>query len=332
MIDVQTVNNACDEHIEEILTTLDIDFKYENGWLAIQCPFHQGNDYNCKYRDKTWYCFSQCQRSYSTIDIVMKVLELTFVQALQWLCNELRLDCSEITAKRDARAIKNRLNRLKAMKLNKGSAEYKQVDQIILNSIEKYNHPYMLKQGFKEETLEHFNLGFSRYGELANRVVFPIEAPDGTIISLSGRLPNATELKLPKYKIVEGSKTSSTLYNISRIDKDDDYIIVVEGFKSCMSLYEWGFKSVVAVMGASLSVEQRNLLLGLGRKIIVIGDNDEAGQRLNQAVYNQCYKYANVTKVNLGDFTNSEKASPCEQDIGFDDMYELTEYLKGAIK
>lgn len=332
MIDVQKVNNACDENIEYILTTLGIDYRYESGWISIQCPFHQGDDYNCKYRDKSWYCFSQCQRAYSTIDIVMKVLDLTFVQATEWLCNALSISDSKVSKDKDVIGIRGRLSRLKSMKLSRSAIEYKQVDQTILNSIERYNHPYLLKQGFKADTLEHFNIGFARYGDLINRVVFTIDAPNGTIISLSGRLPNASELGLPKYKIIEGSKKSTTLYNISRIDPSDDYVIVVEGFKSVMSLYEWGFKSVVATMGASLSVEQRNLLLGLGRKIIVIGDNDVAGSRLNQAVYNQCYKYANVTKVDLGEFTSIDKASPCEQDLDWDEMYELTEHLKGVIK
>lgn len=332
MVDVHKVIDACDENIEYILTTLGVDYRCEGGYICMQCCFHGGNDYNLRYRNGFWFCFSQCQRKYTTIDIVMKVLDLSFPQALEWLCNALNIDCSSIDTSVDRKCARERLNRLKSMKLHRSTIEYKQVDQTILNSIERYNHPYLLKQGFKESTLEHFDIGFARYGDLINRVVFPIDAPNGTIISLSGRLPNASELGLPKYKIIEGSKKSTTLYNISRIDPQDDYVIVVEGFKSVMSLYEWGFKSVVATMGSSLSVEQRNLLLGLGRKIIIIGDNDTAGKRLNQAVYNQCYKYASVTKVDLSEFTSVDKASPCDQDLYWDDMYELTEHLKELIK
>ena len=196
-----------------------------------------------------------------------------------------------------------------------------------MNDIEDYIHPYMLKQGFKESTLRHFGVGFARCGELANRIVIPIDAKDGTIISLSGRAID-DETK-PKYHIVGGTDKSITLYNISRVDHGDDYIIVTEGFKSIWRLYDYGFKIVVATMGSSISDEQVKLLLSLGRKVIVIGDNDKAGQRLNQAVYNRLYKYMDVVKIDMSKFTTVEKASPC--DLDFDEMDELLEVIEYEI-
>ena len=129
--------------------------------------------------------------------------------------------------------------------------------------------------------------------------------------------------------IVGGTDKSITLYNISRVDHGDDYIIVTEGFKSIWRLYEYGFKSVVATMGSSISDEQVKLLLSLGRKVIVIGDNDKAGQRLNQAVYNRLYKYMDVVKIDMSKFTTVEKASPC--DLDFDEMDELLEVIEYEI-
>lgn len=332
MIDVKQVIVEADKHIEDILTALDLPYIYKSGWLCINCPFHDGADgYNLRYKDYSWFCFSQCHRNYTIVNIVEKVLDIEFPQALRWLCNEMGITESQMKIDRNTVEIRNKLNRLKSMRTTKATLEYKPVEQTVLNSIEQYNHPYLLEQGFKPETLEYFNIGYSRYGVLMNRIVYPIDAPNGEIIALSGRLPNATKLGLPKYKILEGTKKSYTLYNISRIDPEDKYVIVVEGFKSVMSLYEWGFKSVVATIGSSLSSEQRNLLLSLGRKIICIGDNDEAGQRLNQAIWNQCYKFSECVKINLADFTDIEKASPCESDIGFDGMAELTDALKGVI-
>lgn len=332
MIDVKQIIIEADKHMEDILTALELPYKYDSGWLCTVCPFHQGADgYNFKYRDCKFYCFSQCQRAYNIINVVSQVLDLEFKQAVQWLCNEIGISTTSVKVDKNTIEIRNKLNRLKSMKTDKTSVEYNPVGEDVLASVEQYNHPYLLKQGFSPKALEHFNIGYSRYGALINRIVFPIDAPNGDVIALSGRLPNADALGLPKYKILEGTKKSYTLYNISRIDPDDKYVIVVEGFKAVLSLYEWGFKSVVATMGSSLSVEQRNLLLGLGRKIICLGDNDEAGQRLNQGIWNQCYRFSECVKINLGDFTDIDKASPCESDIGFDAMSELTDALKGVI-
>ena len=332
MIDVKQIVVEADKHIEDILTALDLPYKYESGWLCTVCPFHQGADgYNFKYRDFKFYCFSQCHKAYSIVNVVEKVLDIDFKQAIHWLCNELGISETSFKVDKNTIEIRSKLSKLKSMRTAKSTVEYKAVEPEVLASVEQYNHPYLLRQGFQPKTLEHFGIGYSRYGALINRIVFPIDAPNGDIIALSGRLPNADELGLPKYKILEGTKKSYTLYNISRIDPNDKYVIVVEGFKSVLSLYEWGFKSVVATMGSSLSAEQRNLLLGLGRKIICLGDNDEAGQRMNQGIWNQCYRFSECIKINLGDFTDVDKASPCESDIDFESMTELTEALKGVI-
>lgn len=328
MIDVKKLVDIADENIEDLLTTLNLDWEREGEWLIMPCCFHGGDGKNLRYRNKSFYCFSHCQRGYSIISVVQKVLDLEFLEAVQWLCNELGITESNLKVDQQKIEVRSKLNKLKSMKTKKHVVTYTSIPQDVLNDIEQFNHPYMLDQGFKPSTLEHFGVGYARGGFFANRVTFPIDAPDGTIISISGRLPNADQLGLPKYKILNGSDKADTLYNISRIDKTLDYIVVVEGFKSVMSLYEWGIKNCVAVMGANLSQNQLYILLGLGKHIIVIGDNDQSGKRMAQSVYNKCYRFAKVTKIDLSEFTDVEKASPCEVDIGFDAMCDLVETVE----
>lgn len=332
MIDVKRLITIADENIEDLLTTLGLDWKREGEWIMTPCVFHGGDGYNLRYRNLSFYCFSHCQRGFSIINVVQKVLDLEFLDAVRWLCNELGITDENLKVDEKKIAIKSQLNKLKSMKSQKHTITYELVSQDILNDIERFDHPYMLEQGFKPSTLEHFNIGYSRNGFFTNRITFPIDAPDGNIISISGRLPNADKLGLPKYKILNGSANTDTLYNISRIDKRLGYIVVVEGFKSVMSLYEWGIKNCVALMGANLSSNQLLLLLGLGKHIIVVGDNDQAGRRMAQSVYNQCYRFTKVSKIDLNEFTNIEKASPCESDIGFDGMCDLVDKLEDIIK
>lgn len=331
MYDLDNINKyLTKENVETILSTLGVDYKKENGWIAVNCPFHENaNGYNMKFRNGSFYCFSQCHTSYSVFDYVGKMLDLGFVESVQWVCDTLSIPCENTALKGSKMAQRAKIQRMKELvKLKKKSkVNYDPVSQIVMNDIEDYIHPYILKQGFKESTLRHFGVGFARCGELANRVVIPIDAKDGTIISLSGRAVD--DETNPKYHIVGGTDKSITLYNISRIDPGDDYIVVVEGFKSVFKLYEYGFKSVVATMGSSISDEQVKLLLSLGRKVIVIGDNDKAGQRLNQAVYNRLYKYMEVVKIDMSQFTNTEKASPC--DLDFEEMDELLEVIEYEI-
>lgn len=328
MIDKEALINLAEPHIKEILDELNIEYKYENGWWCVNCPFHKGADgYNLKYRDGSWYCFSVCKRSYSMFDLISKILGIDFGASIRWLANLLGISSSEIEINQERMQSKERLKMLKNLTKKTKQKTYNKVEQTILNDIEPYHHPYILKQGFKDDTLSHFNIGYARIGEFKDRICFPIDAPDGTIVSISGR--SIYDYIKPKYYLLGSSDKAVTLYNISRIDKSDNYIIVVEGFKSCMHLYQWGYKSTVAVMGADISDDQIKLLLKLGRKVICIGDNDEAGRRLNQKIYNRLYKWLPVIKIDMSEFTDVEKSSPC--DLDFDDMTELDDKLQEVI-
>lgn len=332
MVDVKKLIDIADENIEYLLSSLSIDYRREGNWLAMNCMFHEDADgWNLKYNNKSFYCFSQCKRNFSIINVVEKVLDVDFLEAVKWLCNELKIKDDSLVVEKENVAVKSKLKRLKALRHKSNAVDYIPVGQEVLNSIERYNHPYMLKQGFKKSTLEHFNIGYARYGKLEGRITFPIDSPEGDIVSISGRIPTDEKLDIPKYMVLGDTNKSSTLYNISRIDPNDNYIIVVEGFMTVLDMYEYGLKSVVAVIGSSLSVQQKNILLRLGRKIIVIADNDDAGKRLNQQVYNLCYRFCDVTIVNLSDFTDVDKASPRTLDIGFDKMTELVDYLEVII-
>lgn len=323
MLDFKQVNEISGGYVETILNKLNINFVYEGGYYSIQCCFHGGDDYNLKYRNGFWYCFSQCRESYTMIDLVAKKLSITPLMACNWLCEALNIDTGTITLDKEKIAIRANLSHLRTMRLKRENIEYKQVSNELLTSIENYHHPYILEH-YSHDTLDYFNIGYARYGDMQDRVCFPINSPQGVTISVSGRATN--EHDKPRYKVLEESSKSETLYGIDKI-ADDDWVIVVEGFHGVLSLYEWGYKSVVAVMGSSLSDTQRRLLLGLGRRIIVIGDNDEAGERFAQQVYNKCYQFSKCTKLILSDITDVEKASPAEKDLGFDGMCELCERL-----
>ena len=331
MYDIETINNhLTNGAVEEILSTLNIEYRKENGWISVNCLWHENADgYNLKWRDGKWYCFSQCNRAYSMYDFIGKVLDFEFVESVKWVVNAIGLADDKLSLDSSKMANRAKLQRMKALVKNKRkqAVQYKQVDQLILNDIEDYHHPYIIKQGFKDGTLSHFNVGYARTGKFSGRVCFPIDAPDGTIISISGR--SVSDDIEPKYYILGDTDKTLTLYNISRVDKDDDYIIVVEGMKSCMWFYENGFKSVVATLGSTISDEQIKLLLKLGRKVICVGDNDAAGQRLNQRIYNNLYKFLPVKKIDIGLFTDVEKASPC--DLDFDEGDDLIEEIKEVI-
>lgn len=304
MLNSENVKDVADNHIEAILSKLGIDYRKDNGWLTMKCMFHGGEHYNLKYKNKSFYCFSECRKQYNIIDVIEKTLSLSYIESIKWLCEFLGKDINDFEDVPEQVNIVKKINRLKKRD------KYKSLPVLDENNygIVHKHHPDLTER-FTEETLNHFGVGFSMYGDLDGRITFPIDSPDGDIISISGRMPEYEKLGVSKYFIIGDTKTKSTLWNYSRISKELGYVIVVEGFKSVMALYQYGYPNSVAAISASLGKEQKDLLLRLGLPIIVICDNDKVGEMFGQSVYNQCSRYLDISVINLSEITNEKKAS-----------------------
>lgn len=328
--DVKKINEICDKHVEDILDGLDIEYIHDDGWIATKCIFHNGEKNNLKYRDGKWFCFSECRKSYTMIDVVMKALGVKFKQAVTWILNIAGLTDENIQDCEETVAARNKIALMKRFTKHERRVSYIPIDQSILNDIEDIHHSYIANEGFTDKTLTHFHVGFDSIGDLAGRVCFPIDAPNGNIISVSGRTVKEESEDNPRYKIVGHTKVKDTLYNISRIDESLGYVIVVEGFKDVMFLYQEGYKNAVATIGAGASTEQEKILRRLGVTIIAIGDNDEAGRLASQKLYNHMYELSDIRRIDLGEYTDIERDSIC--DLDFDNWLELDEELQKIIK
>jgi DNA primase len=148
----------------------------------------------------------------------------------------------------------------------------------------------LLEEGFSEETLKHFDIG---YDIKSDRVTFPIRDIIGRTVGISGR-SGSSEVQ-PRYKIY--SKTEYEAWSIHPIATDKSRflwnadrvypeawldkapaVLVVEGFKACMWAWQAGFKNVVALMGSFPSNYQLSLLERMGGVVYLFLDSDEAGQ------------------------------------------------------
>ena len=124
------------------------------------------------------------------------------------------------------------------------------------------------------------------YDALWGRLIIPIINNLGCVIAFGGRLlekkPN-----FAKYKNTQETELfikNRTLYNINNLKKEKaknglTSIIMVEGYMDAISVYNAGFKNVIASMGTSLTVEQARLLKRYAPTILISYDGDGAGQK-----------------------------------------------------
>ena len=113
--------------------------------------------------------------------------------------------------------------------------------------------------------------------------MFPIHNLDGKCVGFTGRIYK--DKSIAKYL---GSKESSIyrksniLFNYHRAKdaiKFNKEMIIVEGNMDAIRLYISGIKNVVALMGTALTKEQIAIIKKLRCKVILMLDNDTAGEK-----------------------------------------------------
>lgn len=149
----------------------------------------------------------------------------------------------------------------------------------------------LVHAGFLEKTLRHFEVGVDNSSA---RITFPLRNVYGELVGVSGRtFVEGTE---PRYKIYSAK-------DLARFGVDPGYstqaikgamlwhahlvfpiafhqtapIIVTEGFKAAMWVWQNGFHNVVALIGAHLTKLQAELLARTASEVTLFLDNNAAG-------------------------------------------------------
>ncbi len=122
---------------------------------------------------------------------------------------------------------------------------------------------------------------------LGERLIFPIINAMDEVVAFGGRKLEKTDFS--KYKNTKETlvfNKSKSLYNVNLLKKlkktqTISNVIMVEGYMDTISLYQAGFKNVVASMGTSLTQEQARLLKRYSDNVLISYDGDAAGQKAN---------------------------------------------------
>jgi DNA primase len=139
------------------------------------------------------------------------------------------------------------------------------------------DHPYVANRGLSPETASQFQIGYhAGTGIMTGRLAIPIHDQHGRLVAYCGR---SVAAEPPRYKFPAGFRKSAVLFNYHRAAAGTDRrVVVVEGFFDCMRVHQAGFFSAVALMGAALSQQQADLLVGRFAEIVLMLDGDPAGQ------------------------------------------------------
>ena len=244
--------------VENALTKSGVRIVSEIGThFIVFCEYHNNYHTASAEVDKEsglFYCFS-CQSTTDLPHLVMKASGMTYFEALR-LIGEEDYDIAALVAK------------------NTEDREIEGFDQSIIDrlhsSVWGVGSEYFHSRHINDQSIIRFELGYS---DKQSMVTVPVHSPEGVLWGFVGR-----SIEGKRFKNNRGLNKSLTLFNLHRV-WTSPRVFVVESSFDAIRLDQVGIPSV-ATLGAGISNEQIEILKRSFDDIVIIPDNDEAGESM----------------------------------------------------
>lgn len=342
--------------------TLDIQelkrYIFENGYVeqileAIQCHsirYHANieNDYwTCANYDGDNKCaiviynteyllvknytrnMVEAQRTTDLIDLVCFNMKYDFINALQFICNEVGIsyyhDFNE-----DIPESLLLLDMLDDMCSNFSDED----DEIALKPINPnildYYFPYVndlfKKDNISYGTQKDFHIG---YDYQTNRITIPIYSEIGDLVGVKGRLfKEYLDEDDIKYLYIIRCNKSRILYGLNKTlpyIKQMNFVFIVESEKAVLQLWTYGYRNCVATGGKTISKHQVDMLVRLGVVPIFCFDKDVSKEEIERIAEMFPEKYE-VKYMFDEDNILMEKESPSDKPESWEHLVENNIY------
>lgn len=294
--------------------------KDSNGYRS-SCPIHGGSNITSFVLspDKLAYnCYSSCNDKENAGDIINLVehsQKCSYTSAVEYICEVCEIDINLLEDNGEflLEELKLKLDHILTEISDNESIEdntefyygVKPVDESLLqNFLElKDELGFIDSQGFKDSTLKLFESG---YDTKEKRWLLPQRSPEGELLGFDGR--DITNKKKDKWKKRKGLLKNKLLGRLDIVGEEiqkENKIILCEGKKDMMAIFEAELKHTSCIYGSSLSDEQKDLIDSLiDDEIILCFDGDKAGYKAALSVVKLCYPEYKITAIEIEDETD----------------------------
>ncbi len=315
---------ACDD-IESLLELLEIyDYKICDKMVTMSCPIHGGDNPSAlnlyytgdNYRGN-WKCRThQCEEIFksSIIGFVRGCLSrnngwekegdttVSFKDAVDFISKFTKQDLANLKVCKKQKEKNAFVNSIRYIKTEKEQKKNSISRSAVVKNLQ-IPSPYFLSRNFSKDTLIKYDVGECNISgkPMYQRAVVPIYNYDHTeMIGCSGR---TTTEQMPKWKHSDGFRAEESLYAYwyaKQSIQKTGVVILVESPGNVWRLDEAGIFNAVGLYGSSLKDKQKMILDTSGAMtIITIMDNDEAGKKASQQIFNKCNKTYICKNINI---------------------------------
>ena len=284
---------------EVIGKNLSLKRRDNNNYVAL-CPFHKEKtpSFNISDDKGFYHCFG-CGKNGDIFNFLMETENLSFVEALKKLADQVGINISKQNYFEDPKTINN-LN----APLGEKARNYLQdrgFNKSIINSFKlgysgnsksnKYLVSCLLKEGYSLNDL--IEVGLIKKGRNKNlvfyfqqRLMIPISNRSGKTIAFGGRIltnENPKYLNSPETPLFQKSRQLFGILNAKNLLHKKRFIIC-EGYMDVISLSRHGYPSV-ASLGTALTDDQIKIIFNIVDEAFLIFDGDLAGKNATERVF-----------------------------------------------
>ena len=139
---------------------------------------------------------------------------------------------------------------------------------------------FLEKRGVTEQSISDWEIGWV---EEAGRIAIPVRDVNKDLRCISGRILGKGT---PKWVHSKGFKKERHLYGEDRIESDGTgTCVIVEGFFDVIFLTQIGVRNALAVMGSSLSRYQKDKVVRMFNRAVIVPDGDGPGKEAAKQIH-----------------------------------------------
>ena len=301
------------------------------------CPFHQEKtpSFFVSPDRQSWHCFGQCHEGGDVVKFVMKIENMTFVDALKLLADRANIP---IVFERSAQIEPNEVSTSDLYEIMKHACKF--YTDKLRGSV---GAEYFKGRGLTGEVAKQFKLGFAPdswdslqkklkfvsaehlekaglviprksgegfYDRFRNRVMFPIIDARDRIIGFGARTLGDDKPKYLNSPATPVYNKSRALFGMAQAAAEIRKVrraIIMEGYTDVIMAHQFGFKTAVATCGTALTDEHIREL-NAAEKLFLLFDGDEAGKNAAERTIPMLIKAEKDAKIVL--FPNN--SDPCD--------------------
>jgi DNA primase len=286
---------------------LYLNLKPAGKYYKALCPFHTEKtpSFFVMPEKNNYVCYG-CNRFGDIFTLVQEMENISFPEAINFLIEKFHIPVERTEFKKPVK-------KDEFLKINETAKDYF-IDNLHNREEGKKALYYLKKRSINPNSIKNFSLGYAEnswdgllnfltrkgcniekaielgllirsgknrvYDRFRGRIIFPIFSETGNVLAFGGRtmFDDPTKyLNSPDSPVYKKSKHLYGFNLAKQYIRENNQVILVEGYFDMISLYQNGIGNVAASLGTALTESQINLLRRFSDKIFMFYDMDKAG-------------------------------------------------------